>query len=91
MTRWQAGRLIALSSYLQLTIPFGQVSDPYVMGCGAARYANIFSVTVNLPTKAIVQYKYIRKHDGVVKWESDPNNQITTPGSGSLTQDDAWR
>ena len=49
------------------------------------------AVTVNLPADTIVQYKYLRKNNGVVTWESDPNGQITTPSSGSLTQNDSWR
>lgn len=49
------------------------------------------SVTVNLPANTVIQYKYIRKNNGAVTWESDPNNQITTPASGSFTQNDSWR
>ncbi|PAV20912.1 glucoamylase [Pyrrhoderma noxium] len=50
-----------------------------------------WSVTVNLPADTTVQYKYIRKFNGAVTWESDPNRQITTPSSGSFTENDTWR
>lgn len=48
-------------------------------------------VTVNLPANTIVQYKFIRKDGGSVTWESDPNNQFTTNGSGAQTLNDSWR
>ncbi|KZT19533.1 carbohydrate-binding module family 20 protein [Neolentinus lepideus HHB14362 ss-1] len=50
-----------------------------------------WSITVNLPASTNVQYKYIRKYNGAVTWESDPNNSITTPASGSVTENDTWR
>lgn len=46
---------------------------------------------MNLPASTAVQYKFIRKYNGATTWESDPNNQITTPASGSATQADTWR
>ena len=48
-------------------------------------------VTVNLPASIQVQYKYIRKFNGAVTWESDPNNAFTTPASGSYALNDSWR
>ena len=51
----------------------------------------IFKVTVSLPPNTIVQYKYIRIDNGEVTWESDPNNQFTTPASGDVTEQDTWR
>ena len=48
-------------------------------------------VTVNLPANTNIQYKYLRKLNGQVTWESDPNNSFTTPASGSYTLDDSWR
>jgi len=51
----------------------------------------IWSITVILPAKTDIQYKYIRKFNGEVTWESDPNNAITTPARGSVTLDDTWR
>ncbi|KAI8978782.1 glucoamylase [Trametes punicea] len=56
----------------------------------AANYPT-WSVTVNLPANTAIQYKYIRKYNGQVTWESDPNNQITTPSGGSYIQNDVWR
>ncbi|PSR78193.1 hypothetical protein PHLCEN_2v7525 [Hermanssonia centrifuga] len=51
----------------------------------------IWSITVNLPASTTVQYKYIRKFNGAVTWESDPNDQITTPSSGTFIENDIWR
>ncbi|KAF8590894.1 carbohydrate-binding module family 20 protein [Ramaria rubella] len=52
----------------------------------------IWSITVNVPANTALQYKYIRKDgSGDVTWESDPNNSITTPGSGSTATQDTWR
>ena len=48
-------------------------------------------VTVSLPANTNFEYKYIRKINGVVQWESDPNNLNTTPSSGSYTIHDTWR
>ncbi|EIW59392.1 glucoamylase G2 [Trametes versicolor FP-101664 SS1] len=56
----------------------------------AANYPT-WSITVNLPASTAIQYKFIRKYNGATTWESDPNNQITTPASGSATQADTWR
>ncbi|KII86815.1 carbohydrate-binding module family 20 protein [Plicaturopsis crispa FD-325 SS-3] len=50
-----------------------------------------WSITVNLPASTAVEYKYIRKNNGAVTWESDPNNSITTPASGTATENDTWR
>ncbi|KAI0675576.1 glucoamylase [Trametes maxima] len=56
----------------------------------AANYPT-WSITVNLPASSSIQYKYIRKFNGAVTWESDPNNSINTPSGGSFTQNDNWR
>ncbi|KAH7338218.1 glucoamylase [Rhizoctonia solani] len=56
----------------------------------SANYPN-WSITVNLPAGTTIQYKFIRKYNGVVTWESDPNRSITTPASGTYTQNDSWR
>ncbi|CAE6530762.1 unnamed protein product [Rhizoctonia solani] len=50
-----------------------------------------WSITVNLPASTNIQYKYIRKNNGAVTWESDPNRSFTTPASGSYTLNDSWR
>jgi len=50
-----------------------------------------WSIAVNLPASTSIQYKYIRKNNGQVTWESDPNRQITTPSSGTYTTNDSWR
>nr|BAL43555.1 glycoside hydrolase family 15 protein [Tricholoma matsutake]BAW34499.1 glycoside hydrolase family 15 protein [Tricholoma matsutake] len=56
----------------------------------AANYPT-WSITVSLPANTAVEYKYIRKLNGAVTWESDPNNMFTTPASGSFTLNDSWR
>ncbi|KAJ6584105.1 glucoamylase [Mycena vulgaris] len=57
----------------------------------AANYPT-WSITVDVPASTLIEYKYIRKVDGALKaWESDPNNQLTSPASGTLTLNDSWR
>ena len=48
-------------------------------------------VAVNLPANTDIQYKYIRKLNGKVTWESDPNNLFTTPARGNVSLADTWR
>ncbi|THU89372.1 glucoamylase [Dendrothele bispora CBS 962.96] len=50
-----------------------------------------WSITVNLPASTQVEYKYIRKFNGAITWESDPNNVINVPASGTFTENDTWR
>ncbi|QRV93216.1 glycoside hydrolase family 15 protein [Ceratobasidium sp. AG-Ba] len=50
-----------------------------------------WSITVNLPASTAIQYKFIRKYNGAVTWESDPNRSIMTPSSGTYTENDTWR
>ncbi|KAK0504250.1 glycoside hydrolase family 15 protein [Armillaria luteobubalina] len=50
-----------------------------------------WSITLNLPVSITFQYKFIRKFNGAVTWESDPNREFTTPASGSSIIDDSWR
>ncbi|KAF9562600.1 glucoamylase G2 [Agrocybe pediades] len=51
-----------------------------------------WSVTVNLPANTQFEYKYIRKGNGAITWQSDPNNVKTTPPTGgSITFNDNWR
>ncbi|CEL55684.1 glucoamylase [Rhizoctonia solani AG-1 IB] len=50
-----------------------------------------WKITVNLPANTQIQYKYIRKYNGAVTWESDPNRSFTTPASGSYNLNDSWR
>ncbi|PBK75128.1 glucoamylase [Armillaria solidipes] len=50
-----------------------------------------WSITLDLPASTTFQYKYIRKFNGAVTWESDPNRQFTTPASGSSVINDSWR
>ncbi|KAJ7784273.1 glucoamylase [Mycena metata] len=51
-----------------------------------------WSVTVNVQPSTLIEYKYIRKVNNVLtSWESDPNNQFTSPASGSFVLNDSWR
>ncbi|KAF9533066.1 glucoamylase [Crepidotus variabilis] len=50
-----------------------------------------WSVSVTLPANTNFEYKYIRKFNGAITWESDPNNSNTTPASGTYTINDSWR
>ncbi|KAH8118290.1 glucoamylase [Phellopilus nigrolimitatus] len=50
-----------------------------------------WSVTINLPVSTAIEYKYIRKNNGAVTWESDPNMQLTTPAGGTYVENDTWR
>jgi len=52
---------------------------------------SLWTITVTLPANTNFFYKYIRKFNGQVTWESDPNNSQTTPASGSYTINDTWR
>ncbi|KAF7298785.1 Glucoamylase [Mycena indigotica] len=51
-----------------------------------------WSITINVPASTDIQYKYIRKVNGVFEsWESDPNNEFMSPKSGTLVRNDQWR
>ncbi|KAG6836704.1 hypothetical protein H0H93_004680 [Arthromyces matolae] len=50
-----------------------------------------WSITLDVPANTIFEYKFIRKNNGQVTWESDPNNQATTPASGSVVFATTWR
>jgi glucoamylase len=51
-----------------------------------------WSISVDLPASAAVEYKYIRRDaNDAVTWESDPNMIITTPARGTYVTDDTWR
>ncbi|GLB37373.1 putative 1,4-alpha-D-glucan glucohydrolase [Lyophyllum shimeji] len=97
------GGTVAVSFNVQATTVFGE--NIYVTGSvdGLANWSPdnalllsadsypIWKITVNLPASTSIQYKYIRKFNGAVTWESDPNRQFTTPASGSFTPNDVWR
>ncbi|KAI0304306.1 glucoamylase [Multifurca ochricompacta] len=65
-------------------------SSDNALPLSAAAYP-VWSITVNVPANTNIQYKYIRKFNGGVTWESDPNNSFNTPASGSVTLNDSWR
>ena len=78
------------SSWTLLTTPPGVVR-PVLQSHGRLRTDYTPLVTVDLPANSRVEYKYIRKFNGRVTWESDPNRVINTPASGSITEGDQWR
>ncbi|EIW63814.1 glucoamylase [Trametes versicolor FP-101664 SS1] len=97
------GATVAVTFNVQATTVFGE--NIYLTGSvdalqnwspdnalllSSANYP-VWSITVNLPASSAIEYKYIRKNNGAVTWESDPNNSITTPASGSATETDTWR
>ncbi|RXW25358.1 hypothetical protein EST38_g507 [Candolleomyces aberdarensis] len=50
----------------------------------------IWSVTLAIPASTNFEYKYIRKFNGAVTWESDPNRAYSSPASGSATINSVW-
>jgi len=50
-----------------------------------------WGITVTLPASTSFEYKYIRKFNEGVTWETDPNNFQSTPATGCFTINDAWR
>ncbi|KIM36100.1 carbohydrate-binding module family 20 protein [Hebeloma cylindrosporum] len=50
-----------------------------------------WSITVSLPASQNFEYKFIRKYNSAITWESDPNRLQTTPASGTYTFYDTWR
>ncbi|KAJ7069525.1 glucoamylase [Mycena amicta] len=51
-----------------------------------------WSITLNVPASTNIEYKYIRKTNGVLTaWESDPNNAFSSPASGTFVLNDNWR
>ncbi|KAF5385939.1 hypothetical protein D9615_002294 [Tricholomella constricta] len=98
-----AGGTVAVSFNVQATTVWGE--NIYVTGSvnelanwstdnalllSADSYPT-WKITVNLPPSTSIQYKYIRKFNGAVTWESDPNRQFTTPSSGSYNLNDSWK
>lgn len=87
----QATTVFGENIFLTGSIPALQNWSPdTALALSSASYPT-WSITVNLPINTAVQYKYIRKNNGQVTWESDPNRQINTPASGSFTENDSWR
>lgn len=56
----------------------------------AAAYPT-WSVTLDVPASTSFEFKFIRKNNGVVTWESDPNRQVASPATGSFTVNASWR
>jgi glucoamylase len=52
----------------------------------------VWTIFVTIPANTTFQYKYIRKYNGAVTWESDPNRSATSPAAGAtLALTDTWR
>ncbi|KAH9480597.1 Glucoamylase [Psilocybe cubensis] len=56
----------------------------------AANYPT-WSVTLPIPANTAIQFKFIRKANGQVTWQSDPNNAYTIPASGTYVINENWR
>ncbi|TFK40744.1 glucoamylase [Crucibulum laeve] len=65
-------------------------SPDNALALSSANYPT-WSITVAVPANTNIEYKYIRKFNGVITWETDPNNAFTSPTSGTLTRSDSWR
>ncbi|KAG8898842.1 hypothetical protein FRB99_007126 [Tulasnella sp. 403] len=78
---------------IYITGNLGQLANWNADGAIALNAASypIWKVTLNLPPSTKFEFKYIRKGNGAVVWESDPDNQGTTPASGEATFTDSWR
>ena len=48
-------------------------------------------VSLDIPASTVLEFKYIRKNHGIVRWEDGPNRQTTTPTTGSVEFNDVWR
>nr|GAT49285.1 glycoside hydrolase family 15 protein [Mycena chlorophos] len=78
--------------YICGSIPQLQNWDPDTALIMSPANYPIWSITVAVPPDTDIQYKYIRKNNGVLEeWESDPNNEFTSPVSGTATLNDTWR
>ncbi|KAK7045677.1 glycoside hydrolase 15 protein [Paramarasmius palmivorus] len=98
-----SGNTVAVTFNVQATTTFGENifltgsvdalknwSPENAIALSSANYPT-WSVTVNVPASTAIEYKYIRKFNGAITWESDPNRRFTTPSSGSYTLNDSWR
>lgn len=48
-------------------------------------------VTLSIPANTAIQFKFLRKANGQVTWQSDPNNAYTIPASGTYVINENWR
>ncbi|KAK7468998.1 glycoside hydrolase 15 protein [Stygiomarasmius scandens] len=44
-----------------------------------------WSIQISVPANTMIQYKYIRKSNGSLMWESDPNHHTKSPAEGGST------
>lgn len=88
---WPIGRLIMLSCFRRQSTRYGVVSSSIHFFPPSLPLKVCYLVTVNVPASTKLEYKYIRKNNGAVTWESDPNRSFNTPASGSFTINDTWR
>ncbi len=73
------------------TPALGNWSPAAAVPLSSATYP-VWRATVTLPPGTTVEYKYIKKYNGEVVWESDPNRVRTTPGTPcTATWSDTWR
>jgi alpha-amylase len=74
------------------TAALGNWDPTQAVALSSASYP-VWTGSATLPAGTSVQYKYIKKQDSTVIWESDPNRTLTTPSTTpcSATWTDSWR
>ena len=74
------------------TAALGNWDPANAVALSSASYP-VWTGSVALPAGTSVQYKYIKKQDSTVIWESDPNRTRTTPSASpcTATWSDTWR
>lgn len=51
----------------------------------------VWSITLYLPASTAIEYKYVRRFNNEITWESDPNRALLTPAGGKYEANDTWR
>ena len=74
------------------TAALGNWDPAKAVALSSASYP-VWTGSASLPAGTSVQYKYLKKQDSTVIWESDPNRTRTTPSAApcSVTWSDSWR
>jgi alpha-amylase len=74
------------------TAALGNWDPANAVALSSASYP-VWTGSAALPAGTSVQYKYIKKQDSTIIWESDPNRTRTTPSASpcTATWSDTWR
>jgi alpha-amylase len=74
------------------TAALGNWDPANAVALSSASYP-VWTGSAALPAGTSVQYKYIKKQDSTITWESDPNRTRTTPSASpcTATWSDTWR